>query len=62
VGICYLTPVYLFAATNVSEVALALRFFLGTLFVLVDREFLERSAIVAGILAGLAAVTYLLAG
>jgi len=42
-------------------VALALPFFLGTLLVLADREFLGRSAIVAGILVGLAAITYLLA-
>lgn len=61
VGVC-LSPVYLLAATNVTEVALALPFFLGTLLVLADREFLERSAIVAGILVGLAAITYLLAG
>ena len=61
VGVC-LSPVYLLAATNVAEVALALPFFLGTLLVLADREFLERSAIVAGVLVGLAAITYLLAG
>src|SRR6266480_2456499 len=61
VGVC-LSPVYLLAATNVAEVALALPFFLGTLLVLADREFLKRSAIVAGVLVGLAAITYLLAG
>jgi hypothetical protein len=61
VGVC-LSPVYLLAATNVAEVALALPFFLGTLLVLTDREFPERSAIMAGILVGLAAITYLLAG
>jgi hypothetical protein len=61
VGVC-LSPVYLLAATNVAEVALALPFFLGTLLVLADRELLERTAIVAGILVGLAAITYLLAG
>jgi len=61
VGVC-LSPVYLLAATNVAEVAPALPFFLGTLVVLTDLEFLEHSAIVAGILAGLAAITYLLAG
>ncbi len=61
VGVC-LSPAYLLAATNVAEVALALPFFLGTLLVLADRDFLERSAIVAGILSGLAAITYLLAG
>jgi hypothetical protein len=61
VGVC-LSPVYLLAATNVSEVALALPFFLGTLLVLADREFLERRAVLAGTLAGLAAITYLLAG
>jgi hypothetical protein len=61
VGVC-LSPVYLLAATNVGEVALALPFFLGTLLVLADREFPERSAIVAGMLVGLAAICYLLAG
>jgi len=60
-GVC-LSPVYLLAATNVAEVALALPFFSGTLLVLAEREFLKRSAIVAGILVGLAAITYLLAG
>jgi hypothetical protein len=61
VGVC-LSPVYLLAATNVSEVALALPFFLGTLLILADREFLGRSAVMAGVLVGLAAITYLLAG
>jgi len=61
VGVC-LSPVYLLSATNVSEVALALPFLLATLLVLADREFLGRSAVLAGILAGLAAITYLLAG
>jgi hypothetical protein len=61
VGLC-LSPVYLIAATNVTEVALALPFFLGTLLVLADREFLGRRAVLAGILVGLAAITYLLAG
>jgi len=61
VGVC-LSPVYLLAATNVGEVALALPFFLGALLVLADREFPERSAIVAGMLVGLAAISYLLAG
>jgi hypothetical protein len=61
VGVC-LSPVYLMAATNVTEVALALPFFLGTLLVLAEREFVGYGAMVAGILAGLAAITYLLAG
>ncbi len=61
VGVC-LSPVYLIAATNVTEVALALPFFLGTLLVLADCEFFARRAVLAGILAGLAAITYLLAG
>src|SRR5882762_1781960 len=61
VGVC-LSPVYLLAATNVAEVALALPFFLGTLLVLADRDLLERHAVLAGILVGLAAITYLLAG
>jgi hypothetical protein len=60
-GVC-LSPAYLLAATNVSEVALALPFFLGTLLVLADREFLGHSAALAGILVGLATLTYLLAG
>lgn len=61
VGVC-LSPVYLLAATNVAEVALALPFFMGTLLVLANRELLERRAVLAGILVGLAAITYLLAG
>jgi hypothetical protein len=61
VGVC-LSPVYLIAATNVTEVALALPFFLGTLLVLADHEFLGRRAVLAGTLVGLAAITYLLAG
>jgi hypothetical protein len=61
VGLC-LSPVYLIAATNVAEVALALPFFLGTLLVFADREFLGYRAVLAGILAGLAAISYLLAG
>src|SRR5882762_2786554 len=61
VSLC-LSPVYLLAATNVAEVALALPFFLGTLLVLADRDLLERHAVLAGILVGLAAITYLLAG
>jgi len=60
-GVC-LSPAYLVAATNVTEVALALPFFLGTFLVLADREFLGYSAGLAGILVGLATITYLLAG
>jgi hypothetical protein len=60
-GVC-LSPAYLLAATNVAEVALTLPFFLGTLLVLADCEFLGRSAVLAGILVGLASITYLLAG
>ena|ERR1700731_2693960 len=60
-GVC-LSPAYLLAATNVTEVALSLPFFLGTLLVLADREFLGHSAGLAGILVGLATITYLLAG
>jgi hypothetical protein len=60
-GVC-LSPAYLLAATNVAEVALALPFFLGTLLVLADREFLGHNATLAGILVGLATITYLLAG
>ena len=60
-GVC-LSPAYLLAATNVTEVALALPFFLGTLLVLADREFLGHRAALAGALVGLATITYLLAG
>jgi len=60
-GLC-LSPAYLLAATNVTEVALALPFFLGTLLVLADREFLGHRAALAGTLVGLATITYLLAG
>jgi hypothetical protein len=60
-GVC-LSPAYLLAATNVTEVALALPFFLGTLFVLADREFLGHRGALAGLLVGLATITYLLAG
>ena len=61
VGVC-LSPAYLLAATNVAEAALALPFFVGTLLVLSDCDILERGAFGAGVLAGLAALTYLLAG
>jgi hypothetical protein len=61
VGVC-LSPAYLLAATNVAEVALALRFFVRTLLVLADRDSLEHGAIATAILAALAAITYLLAG
>jgi hypothetical protein len=61
VGVC-LSPAYLLAGTNVAEAALALPFFLGTLLVLADREFMGHSAALAGVLVGLAAITYLLAG
>jgi len=60
-GVC-LSPAYVLAATNVTEVALALPFFLGTLLVLADREFLGHTAGLAGILVGLATISYLLAG
>jgi hypothetical protein len=60
-GVC-LSPFYLLAATNIAEVPIALPFFLGTLLVLADREFRERNAVSAGILAGMAAINYLLAG
>lgn len=61
VGLC-LSPAYLLAATNVAEAALALPFFLAVLLVLADREFLGHRAVLAGILVGLATITYLLAG
>jgi hypothetical protein len=59
VGVC-LSPAYLLAATNVAEVALALPFFVGTLLILADHEFLGNNAALAGALVGLATITYLL--
>jgi hypothetical protein len=60
-GLC-LSPVYLLAATNVTEVALALPFFIGTLLLLTDRQFFGWTPLAAGVLAGLAAICYAIAG
>ena len=60
-GLC-LSPAYLLAATNVAEAALALPFFVGTLLLLAGRPFVGWTPLAAGVLAGLAAIMYLLAG
>jgi hypothetical protein len=60
-GLC-LSPVYLLAATNITEVALALPFFIGTLLLLTDRQFSGWTPLAAGVLAGLAAIYYAIAG
>ena len=60
-GLC-LSPAYLLAATNVAEVALSLPFFIGALLLLLDRPFVGWTPLFAGVLAGFAALTYLLAG
>jgi len=60
-GLCF-SPAYLLTATNIHEPALSLPFFVGTLLLLVDRPFLGWTPVAAGVLAGLAAITYLLAG
>ena len=57
-----LSPAYLLAATNIAEVALALPFFVGTLLLLADQEFLGWTPAAAGVLAGLAAISYAIAG
>lgn len=60
-GFC-LSPVYLLAATNIAEVALPLPFFIATLLLLADRQFSGWTALAAGLLAGLAAIAYAIAG
>jgi len=60
-GLC-LSPAYLLAATNITETALSLPFFLGALLILADRPFAGWTPLAAGVLAALAAITYLLAG
>jgi hypothetical protein len=60
-GLCF-SPAYLFAATNIAEPALSLPFFVGTLLLLSDRPFVGWTPVAAGILAGLAAITYFFAG
>jgi hypothetical protein len=61
VGLC-LSPFYLLAATNVAELAPALPFFLGALLVVSGPDIKPRQAMVAGLLAGMAAITYFLTG
>lgn len=61
VGLC-LSPAYLYAATNLAEVGLALPFFVGTLLLLANRPFVGWTPAAAGILLGLAAISYMLAG
>jgi hypothetical protein len=60
-GLC-LSPAYLMAATNIAEVGLALPFFVGTLLFLVDRQLSGWALLAAGVLAGLAAIFYAIAG
>jgi len=60
-GLC-LSPSYLLAATNIAETAPALPFFVGTLLLLTKRQFSGWTPLTAGMLAGLAAIAYLLAG
>jgi len=60
-GLC-LSPVYLLAATNITEVGLALPFFIGTLLFLADRQLSGWTLLAAGVLAGLTAIFYAIAG
>jgi len=60
-GLC-LSPVYLLAATNITEVGLALPFFVGTLLLLTDRQLSGWTFLGAGVLAGLTATFYAIAG
>lgn len=60
-GLC-LSPVYLLAATNISEVGLALPFFVGTLLLLTDRQLTGWTLLAAGVLAGLSAIFYAISG
>ena len=60
-GLC-LSPAYLLAATNIAEIALPLPFFIGTLLLLTSPQFAGWTPVAAGVLAALAALTYLLAG
>ena len=57
-----LSPVYLLAATNIVEVGLALPFFVGTLLFLVNRQLSGWALVAAGVLAGLTAIFYAIAG
>lgn len=60
-GLC-LSAAYVSAATNVAEVGLALPFFVGALLLLASRPFVGWTPAVTGVLVGLAAISYLLAG
>jgi hypothetical protein len=60
-GLC-LSPVYLLAATNIAEVGLALPFFIGTLLLLTARQLSGWTVVLAGVLAGLTAIFYAIAG
>ncbi len=60
-GLC-LSPVYLLAATNITEVGLALPFFVGTLLLLTNRQLSGWTFLAAGVLAGLTAIFYAIAG
>jgi len=60
-GLC-LSPVYLLAATNIAEVGLALPFFVGTLLLLAHRHLSGWTLLAAGVLAGLTAIFYAVAG
>ena len=60
-GVC-LSPVYLLAATNIAEVGLALPFFVGTLLLLTARQLSVWTVVFAGVLAGLTAIFYAIAG
>ena len=60
-GLC-LSPVYLLAATNIAETALALPFFVGTLLLLTRHGFSGWTPLAAGVVAGLCAIFYFLDG
>jgi hypothetical protein len=60
-GLC-LSPGYLLAATNIAEVGLALPFLVGTLLFLLDRQLSGWAIVAAGVLAGLTAIFYAIAG
>lgn len=60
-GLCF-SPVYLLAATNISEVGLALPFFVGTFLLLTDRQLTGWTLLAAGVLAGLSAIFYAISG
>jgi hypothetical protein len=59
-GLCF-APAYIMAATNIAEVGLALPFFVGALYLL-NRDPSIKRVVLLGVIAALAADTYLLAG